>query len=280
MKVSIVTISYNQGEFLERAIRSVIEQDYGDIEYIIVDPGSTDGSRDIIERYRSRLAKVIFEPDKGPADGLNKGFAHATGEIFGYINADDAYLPGAFKKMADVFHNFPSVDIIYGWGYIVDRNSRIIRRFRSTPFNLWRSIYGGVWVMQQSTFFKKRAFFDVGGFNVNNRTSWDFELLLDLGLLGKKFKLIRDYWSIFTIHESSISGSQRQKLESARNHLRLFKKATNREPERIDVLFRILARLQKQLFDPVGLFFRIHEKFFGKTVLAKTIRKSIPFLIE
>ena len=74
-RVSIVTISFNQEKFLERTIRSVLAQDYPEIEYIVVDPGSTDGSRDIIERYRDRIAHVIFEPDKGPSDGLNKGFA-------------------------------------------------------------------------------------------------------------------------------------------------------------------------------------------------------------
>ncbi len=78
MKVSVVTISYNQAEFLEQCIRSVIEQDYDDIEYIVVDPGSTDGSRDIIEKYHDYIDHIIFEPDCGPADGLNKGFAHAT----------------------------------------------------------------------------------------------------------------------------------------------------------------------------------------------------------
>src|SRR4029077_2212938 len=83
-RVSIVTISFNQAPFLERAIRSVLEQDHPDVEYIVVDPGSTDGSREIIEKYRSRIAKVILEPDRGPANGLNKGFAAATGEILGY----------------------------------------------------------------------------------------------------------------------------------------------------------------------------------------------------
>jgi glycosyltransferase involved in cell wall biosynthesis len=86
-KVSIVTISYNQCAFLERAIQSVLAQNYPEVEYIVVDPGSTDGSRDIIERYRSRISKLILEPDKGPVDGLNKGFSVATGEIYGYLNA-------------------------------------------------------------------------------------------------------------------------------------------------------------------------------------------------
>src|SRR5260370_8827288 len=89
-KVSIVTISFNQAPFLERAIRSVVEQDYPDVEYIVVDPGSTDGSRDIIERYRSRISKIILEPDTAPANGLNKGFAATRGQIFFYTNTHPA----------------------------------------------------------------------------------------------------------------------------------------------------------------------------------------------
>src|SRR5712664_4686447 len=157
-KVSIVTISFNQGKFLERAIRSVVEQDYPDIEYIVVDPGSTDGSRDIIERYRPRIAKAILEPDNGPADGLNKGFAAATGEILAYINADDAYLPGAIAKAVAAFEARPHADVIYGHSYIIDGEGNVVRRSRSVPFDLRLYAYGGVTVMQQSTFFRSNAF--------------------------------------------------------------------------------------------------------------------------
>ena len=101
MKFSIVTISFNQSVFIEKAILSVIGQDYPDIEYIVVDPGSTDGSRDIIEKYRTKIHKTIFEPDQGPGQGLNRGFAQASGEIYGYINADDYYEPDAFRHVAD-----------------------------------------------------------------------------------------------------------------------------------------------------------------------------------
>ena len=107
VKVSIVTISFNQADFLEEAILSVLGQDYPDIEYIIVDAGSTDGSLEIIERYRERLAAVIVGPDAGPADGLNKGFRLATGSICGYINADDAYLPGAISSAVKAFERHP-----------------------------------------------------------------------------------------------------------------------------------------------------------------------------
>ena len=158
MKVSIVTISLNQAPFLERAILSVVEQDHDDIEYIVVDPGSTDGSRDIIERYRDRISVAVLEPDAGPADGLNMGFARATGDIFGYINADDAYLPGAIGKAVDAFRASPAADVVCGHGFIVNANGAVRRRFYSDQFSAGRYVHGGVTVMQQSTFFRRDAF--------------------------------------------------------------------------------------------------------------------------
>src|SRR5215212_920496 len=114
MKFSIVTISFNQVRFLEQAIYSVLEQDHPSVEYIVVDPGSTDGSREIIERYRDRIDKVVFEPDKGPADGLNKGFAHASGDVFGFPNSDDILEPGTLSGVARYFETHPEVDLVSG----------------------------------------------------------------------------------------------------------------------------------------------------------------------
>ena len=279
MKVSIVTISFNQAGFLERAIRSVLQQDHDDIEYMVVDAGSTDGSRDIIERYGDRIAKVIFEPDDGPADGLNKGFAQATGEICGYINADDAYLPGAVRKAQQVFAADPSLDVVHAHGYIVDRECIALRRFRSDRFDPWRFAYGAVVVMQQSTFFKREAFEAVGGFNPDNRIWWDAELLLDLCLAGKSFKLVNDYWAIFTLHEASISGVRRLKTnsdrfshlakEAERTRIRLFEKVMKRPPTSTDAVLRLAAYLRKWLGSPVNLFWRIAEELGLKPVLPR-----------
>src|SRR5262252_9768046 len=122
-KVSIVTISFNQSEFLERAIRSVLEQDYPNLEYIVVDPGSTDGSREIIDRYRSRIAKIVLEPDSGPADGLNKGFAHTTGDILGFLNSDDILFPGAITSAVS-FLKSKDVDVVSGHATVIDSADR------------------------------------------------------------------------------------------------------------------------------------------------------------
>ena len=263
MRVSVVTISFNQAPFLQRAIRSVVEQDHDDIEYIVVDPGSTDGSRDIIARYRDRISVTVLEPDAGPADGLNRGFARATGDIFGYINADDAYLPGAIGKAVDAFRTRATAEVVCGHGYIVDDEDVVLRRFRSDAFDARRYALGGVAVAQQSTFFRRAAFEAVGGFNPRNKTSWDGELLLEMSLAGMRFAVVNDYWSIFRIHQTSISGSQRMRRESEHNRERYFQRVMGRPPRRSDFLLRLAGRLGKWVRDPVGFGLRLRDKLIG-----------------
>ena len=261
-RVSVVTVSFNQAQFLERAIRSVLDQDHDDIEYIVVDPGSTDGSRDIIARYRDRIAEVIREPDRGPADGLNKGFAAATGDIYAYLNADDAFLAGAIRAAVAAFDRHPDAGIVAGHGYIVDAAGKVVRRFRSAPFTPWRFVHGAATVMQQSTFFRASAFNATTGFNLANRTSWDAELLLDMALAGARVRIAQGYWSLFTVHPDSITGSRRRHDEYLVDRRRWFRRVTGREQRTTDrlVLFP-LARLLRWLGDPRGLWERSKDWF-------------------
>jgi glycosyltransferase involved in cell wall biosynthesis len=270
MKISIITISYNQAAYLEKTICSVLEQNHPEIEYIVVDPGSTDGSRKIIDKYRDRIDKVIFEPDAGPADGLNKGLAHATGDIFGYINADDHFLPDAFESVFEGFRRNKSSSVIYGHGIIIDSFGKQIRRFRSGRFSKKRFIYEGSPICQQATFFRRHVVTDVGGFNPLNKTCWDAELLLNVAMRGYHFKRIERYLGAFRIHESSITGSQKFKQEYELDCNRYFKMVSGRGWRMRDIYITKCMRLLKWAFDPLGLAIRIQDHISSLLVRDKS----------
>lgn len=250
MKISIVTISYNQAPFLEQTIRSVVGQDHGELEYIVVDPGSTDGSRDIIERYRPQISTVVCEPDKGPADGLNKGFSLATGDVFGFINADDVLLPGALRKVADYFRENPEADIVCGCGFVIDESGRVTARKIPTRLSKRLYAYGAVTFFQQGIFFRKRAYRAIQGFNPENRSCWDGELVLDMLINGERAGILHEDLGAFRIHGSSISGSGRLGEIYRQDCRRLFAKAMGREMNAADRMLGRIFRLEKWLMNP------------------------------
>lgn len=269
MKISIVTLSFNQGRFLEKAIRSVTDQKGVDLDYILVDPGSTDDSRTIIENHRAKISDVVLERDDGPADGLNRGFARASGEICGFLNADDILKPGALAEVVQVFHDHPEADIISGNGHLIDAEDRPIRRMYSDRFSLWGYLYGGVILLQQSTFFRRRAFDVAGGFNVDNRTCWDGELWLDMALAGKRFHRVNRFWSGFRVYEGSITGgianNSEQRAAYYRDRRRMFLKARGRVPGGlIDKGQRYAARVVKWGTNPVALSARVASLFSAR----------------
>lgn len=229
MKVSIVTISFNQAKFIEETINSVLDQKGIELEYIVVDAGSTDGSREIIDRYRDRIDKVIFEPDRGPADGLNKGFSHATGDIFGYLNADDILLPGALSSVCAIFQRSDNLDVVSGHCYIIDeKGKRLIKKFSNkltkSRFSNKRYTIGYSVLIQQSTFFRRQLFKDVGGFDTNFRVMWDAALTVDFIKKGARFKVVNAFWSCFRVYPQSLSGAGIQATERGKLEYQMLQK--------------------------------------------------------
>jgi len=259
MKVSIVTISYNQAEFLEETILSVLNQDYHNIEYIVVDPGSTDGSRDIIEKYRDKIDHIIFEPDKGPADGLNNGFAVATGEVFGFLNSDDVLLDGVVTSAVQIFRKLPNVDVISAHGFIIDREGRKLRQIFSDNYSLYRDAYGQSILIQPSSFFLSSAFKKVGGFNIENRSNWDGELFYNIAQQGGRFKTVNMFWSGYRLYPESITGGATLDSKIKAYGDRKFCEVMGRQRNGYDRLITMLLKIFKHISNPRALVERLRK---------------------
>jgi glycosyltransferase involved in cell wall biosynthesis len=266
MKFSIVTVSFNQAQFLEATIKSVIEQDYPDIEYIVVDPGSTDGSREIIERYRDRITTVVLEPDRGAADGLNKGFARATGQLFGFLNSDDILLPGALSAAAKFLIANPRIDMVSGKCEVIDAEGRFLRHAWSDRFSLWRFAHGGCTLIQPSSFFRATAYRATGGFNPDNGSNWDGELFVAMARQGARFARVHETWSGYRVHGQSITGSARLHSAIERYRVRMFREILGRPSGPTDRAVGVLCRALKYIETPQSLIERLlRGPVYGRT---------------
>jgi glycosyltransferase involved in cell wall biosynthesis len=242
MKISIVTLSFNQHDFLREALESVLLQGYPELEYIVIDPGSTDGSRELIKSYSDGIAHIVFEPDKGASDGLRKGFAMATGEIFGFLNSDDLLEPTSLQRVAGFFRAHPECEMVMGNGYIVDVEGRPVRHVKSRGFTVDRYLYGGTQFLQQSTFFRREAYLNSPGFNPNTKTCWDGELFVSMVHRGAKVGYMDADLSRFRIHSQSITGSQRLQNLYFQDRKRVFRDIRGRDWRATDSLRRWMYR--------------------------------------
>lgn len=233
-KISIVTPSYNQGEYLESTIQSVLRQDYPNLEYIIMDGGSTDASLEIIERYADRLAHWESGRDKGQADAIYKGFMRSRGEILGWVNSDDMLLPGALKKVARYFKDHPGVECAVGGCVAIGPGGEplkdklgLISCVMSSPTTfetllLWGC--GGFY--QPASFWRRDAFFEVGGFDRSMYCCFDHDMYLRLSR-RRAFGEIKEFLACFREHPTSKSQTVK-KVCAAEKELLGFRYGRNR----------------------------------------------------
>lgn len=187
-KISIITITYNSERTIEETIQSVINQKYENLEYIIVDGGSTDNTLNIVNKYKENITKFISEPDEGISDAFNKGIKQATGEIIGIINSDDMLNSNALNELNNVIEKEPKYDVYYGNGIIFDEKSNYIYK----PTNKIEDILKYMFICHPATFVKKTAYEKYGVFDIKYKCAMDFELLSKMYLNGAKFKYV-DY---------------------------------------------------------------------------------------
>lgn len=197
--VSIVTPSFNQKRFLEAAMLSVLEQDYPRVEYIVIDGNSTDGSRELIDAYASRLAHGRSEPDSGQTDAINKGFALARGDVLAWLNSDDVLFPGTLRKAVDYLTAHPEIGMVYGGADYIDSEGHRLGRFPAAPTDYRRLRQGYVHIPQQSAFFRASLWRMAGPLDTTIDFAMDYDLWLRIAAVSP-IAYVPGAWSGFRLH--------------------------------------------------------------------------------
>jgi FkbM family methyltransferase len=199
--ISIVTPTLNSERFLERTLRSVLDQGYAPLEFAVKDGGSSDGTLAVLERYRERLAAVHVEKDTGQTDALNQGFRRATGELMAYLNSDDLLLPGTLRYVARYFLAHPEVDVVYGHRVLIDGNDQEIGRW-VLPRHESGILSWGDYVPQETLFWRRRIWEKAGGrFDDTFHFAMDWDLLLRFRASGARFVRLPRFLGAFRVHE-------------------------------------------------------------------------------
>lgn len=196
MKLSIITVAFNAVETLADTLQSVAAQTYGEIEHIIIDGASTDGTQELVSRYSSRISSFISEPDRGIYDAMNKGLALATGEVIGFLNADDVYSSNdVLQRVAEIMAQ-NALDAVFGDAEFINssRPTRSVRRYRSDHFRPDRIAWG--WMPAHPALFLRRGVYNrFGGFRTDYRIAGDFELIARIFHGGTlKYRYVPEVW--------------------------------------------------------------------------------------
>jgi glycosyltransferase involved in cell wall biosynthesis len=197
--VSIITPSFNQGYYLEETVRSVLAQEYPNIEYLIVDGGSTDQSIEIIRNYENHLAWWVSEKDQGQTDAINKGFARARGSFFAWINSDDTYLPGAISEAVSFLVAHPDVGMVYGDANLIDENGKLLGRFPARQTNYKKLRRGYVHIPQQAAFFRADLWHKIGPLDPSFYFAMDYDLWVRIAKVST-LKYLPQLWANFRLH--------------------------------------------------------------------------------
>jgi glycosyltransferase involved in cell wall biosynthesis len=210
--VSIVTPSYQSITFLEEAMRSVFTQDYPRIEYIVADGGSTDGTLELLERHCDRL-RYFSGKDEGPADAIDKGLRIASGDIFGWINADDTLLPGAVRAATEYLTAHPDVDVVYGEGNWIDEKGQWISRYPTLPFDA-HVLERDCFICQPAAFIRASAYRRCP-LDPLVKLSFDYDLWIRMAKQGLKFAAIPNYMACTRMHPEALTLKAREAVLQA-----------------------------------------------------------------
>lgn len=213
-KISVITPSFNQAAYLERTILSVLDQDYPNIEYIIIDGGSTDGSVDIIRQYAHRLTHWVSEPDRGQAHAINKGLQQATGTWIAWQNSDDVFYPGTFSQLAQMAAMYPDVDLIIGNMNLIDKDDMLLRDIKYVRPTYLSMLAEGMILTNQAAFWKRDVHLQIGFLNELLDCAFDFDWFLRLLRHKRKSIHVPKAWGALRLHDETKT-SNRQNIFQA-----------------------------------------------------------------
>lgn len=260
-RISIVTPSYQQGDYIERTIQSVLDQSYPKLQYFVQDGGSSDSTVTVLKQYEDELTGWKSEKDAGQSQAINLGFAHTDGEIMAWLNSDDLLLPGALHTIADYFNNHPDVDVVYGNRLLIDEDDMEIGRW-ILPGHDSDVLSWADYVPQETLFWRRRIWEKVGGkIDESFRFAMDWDLLVRFRDAGAKFGHIPQFLGAFRIHE-------RQKTSAAINEIgyqemnRIRERILGRVPDRNEVRRAVLPYLVKHI--AVDMVFRVKKRMGWK----------------
>jgi glycosyltransferase involved in cell wall biosynthesis len=233
-KISVITPSYNQAEFLERTIISIHNQGYPNLEHIIVDGGSDDGSVEIIRKYQHVLAHWVSEPDNGQCDAIDKGAEWATGQYMTWVNSDDLLLPGALDILAGRIKEQPRMDVVYGDQLEIDEHDSVTKRLFTIDFDILDFIYeANIIVHQQSSLWRTELYRKLGGL-CGCPYAMDYELFYRMYKDGASFHRVDGYISGFRVYSGSLTGSGEVSRGRDDTLNGIFRDFTGRQPTAFD----------------------------------------------
>jgi len=279
--VSVVTPSYNQGRFIRATIESVLSQDYPNLEYIVMDGGSTDETAAIVREYGGRLL-FVSKPDRGQSQAINDGFRLAKGSVLAWLNSDDVLLPGAIGAAVRALRGNPNAGLVYGDGYVIDTDGNVTGRFPHTREpDLWRLVHLSDYILQQAVFFRREVLDDVGYVDESLHYGLDWDLFIRIGL---KYPLVHIPECLGSIREYPETKSSSGGAERVRELHALLRKHTGLALPPGSIVYGLdtysalgcqaIRRRTPRLAKPVGAVIERAVRFVAGNVIGHTLLHS------